>query len=336
MKAVVFKELGTPMVIEDRPDPEPMAGEVIVKVHRCGICGSDLHLTEPGGHTASCNSVLGHEIAGEVVALGKGVSHLKTGDRIAALPLSGCGQCPACLAGEPSWCANGLNFLAGGYAQYARAGAEGCLVLSEALSFSDGALVEPLAVALHGVRMAERLEGATVTVIGCGPIGLDAVFWARRLGARVVQVVEGNPHRAEMAIGMGADAVFAPGSPDQKIDAPRPVPAEIVFECVGKPGLLLGSLEFIRPRGTLISLGFCMAPETFSAAAAGSREVTLKFPVLYTLEDYRMVLAALDAGALEPRAMITRTVGLGEMPAAFEALRQPGTACKVMFDPWAA
>ena len=335
MKAVVFKEVGKPMVIEDRPDPEPMPGEVVVKVSRCGICGSDLHLTEPGGRTADCDRILGHEISGEIVALGKSVSHLKIGDRIAALPLSGCGNCTSCRAGEPSWCANGYKFLAGGYAQYARAGAEGCLVLSQSLSFDDGALVEPLAVALHGVRMFEGLKGATVTVIGCGPIGLATVFWARRLGAGLVQVVESNPHRAGMALGMGADYVFVPVSADMP-DAPRPVLADAVFECVGRPGLLLSSIGHVRPRGTLISLGFCMVPETFSVADANTKEVTIKFPVLYTLEEYRMVLAALDAGALEPRTMITRTVSLAEMPAAFEALRQPGTECKVLFDPWAA
>jgi len=333
MKAAVFKAIGQPMVIEERPDPQPGAGEVVLKVHRCGICGSDLHLTEPGGHVAACDSILGHEIGGEVVALGKGVTKLRVGDRVAALPLKGCGACPACLAGEPSWCAQGLDFLAGGYAQYARAGARECLVLPAGLSFADGALVEPLAVALHGVRMAGDLNGKLVTVLGCGPIGLAAVFWARRMGARRIQVVEGNPHRAQMALAMGGDELFSPVPGHD--GARRPAPADLVFECVGKPGLLLASLEHVAPRGTLVSLGFCMAPEQFSAAAAGAREITIKFPVLYTLDDYRTVLAALDSGAVEPRGLISGTVGLAGFPALFESLRSPGPQCKVMFDPWA-
>jgi len=96
MKAAVFKAIGQPMAIEERPDPQPGAGEIVLKVHRCGICGSDLHLTEPGGHVAACDSILGHEIGGEVVALGKGVTKLRVCDRVAALPLKGCGACPAC------------------------------------------------------------------------------------------------------------------------------------------------------------------------------------------------------------------------------------------------
>lgn len=335
MKAVVFKELGQPMAVEEVPDLRPGAGEVILKVHRCGICGSDLHMTEPGGITAACNSVLGHEISGEVIELGSGASGLKVGDRVAALPLKGCGQCDACKAGEPSWCAQGLNFLGGGYAQFARAGAAECLVLSQELSFSDGALVEPLAVALHGIRMAGDLRGKAVTVIGCGPIGLAAVFWASRLGAAQVQVIEGNPVRADMARTMGAGSIYLPSGQRAEGEA-GPELADIVVECVGKPGLLQASLGDVRNRGTVISLGFCMAPEQFVAAAAGSREVTIKFPVLYTMSDYRDVLAALDRGDVEPRTMITKTVGLSGMPAQFEALRKPGKDCKVMFDPWLA
>jgi len=334
MKAAVFKALGKPLEIEDRPDPVPGQGEVILKVHRCGICGTDLHMTEPGGRIAACESVLGHEMAGEVVALGKGVSRLRVGDRVAALPLKGCGTCTFCKAGEPSWCVNGLDFLAGGYAQYARAGAEECLVLSKQLSFADGALVEPLAVALHGLRMAGDLSGATVTIIGCGPIGLATVFWAKRLGARLIRVVEGNQFRASMARDIGADEVFAPGAPGEA--APNPDPSDCVVECVGKPGLLLAALEHVRPRGTLISLGFCMAPEQFLAAAAGAREITMKFPILYTLDDYRTVIAALDSGAVEPRAMVTGSVGCAAFPEAFESLRRPDQQCKVMFEPWEA
>lgn len=335
MKAVVFKEIGQPLAVEEVLDLRPGAGEVILKVHRCGICGSDLHMTEPGGITAACNSVLGHEISGEVIELGSGANGLKIGDRVAALPLKGCGQCDACKAGEPSWCAQGLNFLGGGYAQFARAGAAECLVLSQELSFSDGALVEPLAVALHGIRMAGDLRGKTVTVIGCGPIGLAAVFWSSRLGAAKVQVIEGNSVRADMARTMGAGSLYLPSGQRAEGEA-GPELADIVVECVGKPGLLQASLGDVRNRGTVISLGFCMAPEQFVAAAAGSREVTIKFPVLYTLTDYRDVLAVLDRGDVEPRTMITKTVGLSSMPTAFEALRKPSTDCKVMFDPWLA
>jgi (R,R)-butanediol dehydrogenase/meso-butanediol dehydrogenase/diacetyl reductase len=255
---------------------------------------------------------------------------------VSALPIRGCGECPACKAGEPSWCVKGLDFLAGGYAQYARAGARECLKLPAGINVSDGALVEPLAVALHGVRMAPSLKGATVTILGAGPIGMGAVFWAKHFGAKLIQVVEGNVFRAQMALAMGADKIFSPPSPDKAPDpATAPVDADLVFECVGKPGLLLASLQNVRPRGTLVSLGFCMAQETFFAAAAAQREVTIKFPILYTISDFQTTLDAFEKGAVEPRQMITETIGFDQLPETFESLRKPGSQCKVMIDPWA-
>jgi (R,R)-butanediol dehydrogenase/meso-butanediol dehydrogenase/diacetyl reductase len=336
MKAAVFHEVGQPLQIADCPDPEPGEYEVVLKVGRCGICGSDLHMTEPGGIPPPSGSIIGHEIAGEVIALGKGVSRLKVGDLVAALPITGCGACAACLAGEPSWCVNGMRFLAGGYAQYARAGANECLLLPAGLTLADGALAEPLAVALHGVRMAPGLSGARVMVIGAGPIGLGAVYWAKRFGASHIEVVEGNAARGDMALKMGADTARPPAPPADPTGAATDLvnAPEFVFECVGKPGLLAAAVAQVRPRGTVVSLGFCMAPEQFVAAAAAMREVTLKFPVLYTLQDYRITIDALNSGAVEPRAMITDVVGFDSLPERFESMRKPGHQCKVMIDPW--
>jgi (R,R)-butanediol dehydrogenase/meso-butanediol dehydrogenase/diacetyl reductase len=293
-------------------------------------------MTEAGGFPPAPGSIIGHEISGEVVALGRDVTKLKVGDRVAALPIMGCGSCPACLAGEPAWCVNGLNYLAGGYAQFATAGESECLVLPASLSLADGALVEPLAVALHGVRMVADLAGASVMVIGAGPIGLAATYWARQLGARRIEVVEGNAARREIALAIGADEARAPVAPAEAIGIPTNVThlPEVVFECVGKPGLLSLALSQVRPRGTLISLGFCMAPEQITSAMACMREVTMKFPILYTLDDYRRTLDSLDAGAVEPRAMVTDVIGLDAVPVVFEDLRSPAHQCKVMIDPW--
>src|SRR4051812_13121361 len=104
MKAAVFREIGKPLEIVDHADPTPAEHQVVLKVGRCGICGSDLHMTEPGGMAPAAGSIIGHEIGGEVVSLGRGVTKLKVGDRVAALPIVGCGSCVACMSGEPSWC----------------------------------------------------------------------------------------------------------------------------------------------------------------------------------------------------------------------------------------
>lgn len=335
MRAAVFDRPGRPLEISGRPLPEPARGQVVLKVGRCGICGTDLHLTEPGSSTLPSGTIIGHEIAGEVVAVGPGVTRAKIGDRVAALPITGCGACEECRNGEPTWCVHGRQFLGGGYAQYALAGERECLVLPSGLSFADGALVEPLAVALHGVRMLGDVRGSSVLVLGAGPIGLGVVFWARRLGAAKVGVIEMNAARVEIAMTLGASFSKSPHEEADLSKGGSDLAPDVVFECVGRPGLLAAAIEKVRPRGTVISLGFCMAPEQVVASAAAAREVTLKFPILYSVADYQRTIDALEAGYVEPRAMVTDTIGLDQLAATFEQLRHPGNQCKVMIDPWA-
>ena len=104
MRAAVFKAVGQPLAIEQRPDPTPGEGEVVLKVARCGICGTDLAMSDGSGQTFEANSIIGHEFAGEIVAIGPKVERLKVGDRIAAMPFTGCGKCATCLAGRPNFC----------------------------------------------------------------------------------------------------------------------------------------------------------------------------------------------------------------------------------------
>jgi (R,R)-butanediol dehydrogenase/meso-butanediol dehydrogenase/diacetyl reductase len=187
MKAAVFREFGKPLVIETQPDPTPDAGEVVLKVGRCGICGSDLHVTGNPHRLAPAGKILGHEWAGEVMDVGRGVTRVKKGDRVAVLPLSSCGACASCLAGEPAWCAS-RNIDGGGYGEYAKTHERQCFVLPKSLSLEDGALVEPMAVGIHGVAISGMTPGARCLVVGAGPIGLATIFWAHRMGAGSIAV----------------------------------------------------------------------------------------------------------------------------------------------------
>src|SRR3546814_10361021 len=119
MKAALFKAVGEPLAIEDVPDPEPGEGEAVIRVARCGVCGTDLHSTSGHGYTLPAGAQLGHEYAGEVVAVGRGVRRLKVGDRVAALPVVGCGECEACRTGIDVLCSRWRGY-GGGLADYAR------------------------------------------------------------------------------------------------------------------------------------------------------------------------------------------------------------------------
>lgn len=151
MQAAVFKALGQPLSVEQVPDPVPGPEDVLIKVGRCGICGTDLHITEDPIFGAPSGMVLGHEFAGEIVEVGSKVDRVRRGDHVAILPVRSCGHCPACLSGQPARCRE-MKITGGGYGQYTLVGQRQCVKLPSTVSLADGALVEPLAVGLHGVN----------------------------------------------------------------------------------------------------------------------------------------------------------------------------------------
>jgi (R,R)-butanediol dehydrogenase/meso-butanediol dehydrogenase/diacetyl reductase len=277
--------------------------------------------------------VLGHEFAGEIIELGKDADRFKVGDLVAVAPLRGCGHCPSCLAGEPAWC-GGMMLQGGGYAELALATDRQCRKLPSTTSLEDGALVEPLAVALHGVALSGLTPGARVLVMGAGPIGLGVAFWARRRGAAKVAVLDLTTLQSELAQTMGATSfVTADADSIAKVTAALGGAPDIVFECVGKPGIIAQALEHLRPRGTIAMLGLCTAEDSFIPFRAVSKEARLITSAFFTMGEYQAALDALDGGKAPPHAMITETVALSAMPATFEALRRRTTQCKVMVRP---
>ena len=333
MKAAVFDRAGRPLQIESVADPTPGPREVVVRVDRCGICGSDLHITDGHGYTVPAGTVLGHEFAGEIVAIGPDVHHLGVGERVAAMPIIGCGSCRYCLSGTPAWCTS-IVYTFGGYAEYAIASSVTAIPLPATLSSADAALAEPLAVALHGVAAAGLRPGGHVLIQGAGPIGLAALFWAKSLGAGRVDVVEGVPARANIALEMGADSVAAPNEhvPDSPTAADS-AGAEVVVECVGRPGLLAQALQRVGAGGTVISLGYCFQPDALIPALACNKEARVLFPKLYSRREFEFAIDVLDRGAAAPRAMVTSTIGLQQLPQKFESLRRAPADCKVLIDP---
>ncbi|HZV56402.1 MAG TPA: alcohol dehydrogenase catalytic domain-containing protein [Sphingobium sp.] len=333
MRAAVMQGLHKPLAIETLPDPTPGDGELVVKVGRCGICGSDLHMTEDPGYGMGAGDVLGHEFAGEVVALGKGVEGVRTGDLVSVIPLMSCGQCAACKAGDLAWC-DQFGLQGGGYAEYALTRPNQCVVLPRAVSLADGAIVEPLAVALHGVSLSGIKPGDKVLVLGAGPIGLAVAFWARRAGATKVVMQDVARHQRERALEMGAtDFVVDRADPVGASTRALGGLADIVFECVGVPGLIAQAVNQVRGRGTIVLLGLCNQPDTFNSFAMLSKEIRLITSAFFTRGEYEAALDVLDRGAAEPRALVTQTVSLADTPATFEALKHRTHQCKVLIAP---
>lgn len=335
MKAVVMQGIHSPLALQTVDDPTPGSGEVVVKVGRCGICGSDLHMTEDPAFGKGAGDILGHEFAGEVVALGKGADGMAVGDRVAVIPLASCGHCASCLAGEPAWCSH-FGLQGGGYAEFAITRPEQCILLPRSASLADGAIIEPLAVALHGVNLAQVQAGTKVLVLGAGPIGLAVAFWARRRGASHVVVQDLAFHQRERALGMGATHFIADledpiGASDRALGGK----ADIVFECVGLPGLIAQSVDQVRSRGTILLLGLCNQPDTFNSFAMLSKEVKLVTAAFFTRQEFEASLDALNLGAVEPRRLVSDVIELADVPTRFEELRTRSGACKILIAPGA-
>lgn len=339
MKAAVLREARKVLEIEEVPDPTPAPGELILKVESCGVCGSDLHVSDlpgalPGG------TVMGHEFSGVVAEVGReAAQRFQVGERVCAMPFIGCGRCGPCLTGDASRCPSirttGLGQIPGAYAEYVRVGQHEALRLPESVGHRQGAMVEPLAVGLHAVEKAQLAPGANVLVLGAGPIGLTVALWSRLFGAREILVSEKAAGRRDLAARFGATDAIDPASEDiaAAFTKRAGAPPDVVFECVGVPGLIQESISLARDRGRVVVVGVCVVPDTIVPGIAILKELDLRFAVAYQRRDFELTLALLEQGRISSEAMVTDIVDLAGFPAAFEALKRPTAQCKVILEP---
>jgi (R,R)-butanediol dehydrogenase/meso-butanediol dehydrogenase/diacetyl reductase len=333
LRVAYFHGPGRPITIEQVPEPRPERGEVLVRVCRCGICGSDVSMTATDAVAPYPPGPIGHEFAGEVIEIGAGVTELKVGDRIAAPPLIPCGRCEGCIGGHPFFC-TALRGATGGFGELMTLPANHPLKLPATLSMADGALIEPVACGLHALRLAQVRGGERLLVLGAGAMALATIFWARRLGLGRIVVASRSAHRHESLMAMGADAVIA-------LDAAEPAmlaealggPADIVAECVGKAGLLGLASQHVRPRGVVLSLGMCMQPDAVIPAICAFKEVRLFFPHGYTLDEYAETARAFEADLVRPDSMVSDVISLDSLPVVLEELRAGRKSLKVQVDP---
>lgn len=208
LKAAVSQGPSTGLVIGDRPIPRPGRREIIVKVDRCGICGTDIHFTNGQDFLqAPVGAIPGHEYAGEVVEIGSDVSRIAIEDRITALAaIAACGRCDRCVDGDLQWCIGDdkLYPASGVYTQFAPVTEAQAVKLPMQLSAADAALVEPLAVGLHSVVLAGLEPDADVLILGAGPIGLAVAVWARQFGVERIVVQARSRRREPWARALGA------------------------------------------------------------------------------------------------------------------------------------
>ncbi len=327
--------------VEERTIPRPGPGELLVRVMASGICGSDV-MEWYRLHRAPL--VLGHEIAGEVVAAGQGVVCYQPGIRVAVAHHVPCNTCNYCLSGHETACEtlHGTNFDPGGFAQYIRLPEinvdRGVFPLPDEVSWEDATFVEPLACVLRGQQKAGLEPGQSVLVIGSGISGLLHVMLARALGAGRIFATDVSDYRLKAARRFGAAAVFQAGeyAPERLREANRGCLADLVILCTGAVSAVQQALASVERGGTVLVFAptgpdvtvplsindvFWRTDRTLTTSYAGSPA------------DYAAALRLIAAGRLPVRDMITHRLSLDEIGLGFRLVAEAGDSLKVIIEP---
>lgn len=302
---------------EDMPEPSPGRGQVKVKVHLAGICGTDLKEYKDGPCMIATDKVpltLGHEFAGTVVEVGEGVANLKVGERVTAEGYWVCGECHYCKKSMYNLCLNsGFSGLSvdGCMAEYMLAPSYSVYKLPDSVSDEFGVLVEPLAVAIHAVRQGNVRPGDTVCIVGAGTIGLCTLLAARAAGAAEAYVVARHRGRGEIALAMGATAVINPDDDPVKLIANLTggLGVDVSFECVGHPDTPQICVDLARRGGTTVIMGVFDKPSSVNFQTVMFNQKTIVGSPIY-IDEARTAIALMADRIIDPGRLITSKVPL--------------------------
>lgn len=322
----------------ERPDPKE--GYVLFKVDTCGICGSDIHYWvsgEPKG------LVMGHEFAGTVLNNG-GREDLKNGDRITGLPISPCGKCDACKSGNPQYClstwneAVGLSLTnSGGYAEYSMCRTDMVRKIPKGVSSEEACMVEPSAVSLHAINLANVKVGDKVLIIGGGIIGLMAAEFAKLNGASYVALMETNEKRGKKALKYGkVDEYFNALEEGivEKLFTNTNGGFDKVIECCGNGPAVSEAIMTVKPGGRIVLVGVSLGAITIPTVLTVMREVDMQGAIAYTEDEFDMCLHLIDKKKIDVKKYIDAVVPLEKAQESFERLTSgKDDAIKIMFKP---
>jgi 2-desacetyl-2-hydroxyethyl bacteriochlorophyllide A dehydrogenase len=315
----------------------PGAGQVQVRVSHAGVCGTDLHIYHGKmDHRVRVPQVIGHEMSGTVAAVGAGVELWRAGDRVTVRPLDPCGVCPACCAGHTHICQN-LKFMGidspGAFQGLWTVPAHTLHRLPESLGFAHGALIEPLAVACHDVRLGEVAPGEFVVVLGGGPIGVLVALVARQAGARVL-LSEINPFRLQLAGELGLETVD-PAQADVAAlveSTTGGAGADVVFEVTGSAAGAALMTKLPRTRGRIVVVAIYASPPPVDLFRFFWRELRLSGARVYEAQDFERAIAIAAQGRLPLERLITDVVPLSGLESAFHKMEQGGQVMKVLVE----
>jgi 2-desacetyl-2-hydroxyethyl bacteriochlorophyllide A dehydrogenase len=313
----------------DFPVAAPSPTQVLIKTKAVSICGSDIH-TYRGTHPfAPLPAAIGHELSGEIVEIGREVSKFQPGDRVVLEPVIVCGACVFCRQGDYNLCAN-ISFHhregKGAFIPYFVADQDWVHKLPNGVSFEEGALVEPLAVALHALKRAHMKPGQNVAVFGAGPVGIMIVMVVRRAGAGDIFSVDIQDFRLRKAKEHGATEVLD----NAEGDAPEAIAqmtdhlgVDVAFEVVGMQLTLIQSLRALRKGGTAVIVGLFSEPDVvIPSNIFVQKEITLSGSQGYC-RDFQAALKLLEEGDIDLGSLITHRLPISSLQKGFHLLTDP-------------
>lgn len=340
MAAAVYQSPGV-VTVEERPVPQPGRDQLVVRVHACGICGSDIHQLRDGwGFTPG--RVAGHEWSGTIAAVGVGVTNWSVGELVVGGPSPRCGTCRRCREGKPSQCENRAqsvnDWFDGAFAEYVVCHTESALRLPEGLSPRHAALAEPLSVALHGITRSGAAPGQSVMVFGAGPIGALSVAALQAMGVDDITVVEPHEGRRALVAQLGITAVVDPADlevfPPWEPEKLSSRAVDVVLECSGHRSAIEAGFSQVARGGILVMVGAGIDHPTFDINRMILNEITVTGSFVYDFDGFERALELLATDGFPCELLIApEAVSLTGIVEALDQLAGGRIAGKVMVVP---
>ena len=312
------------IIYRDVPTPEPGPDQVLVKIKRIGICGSDIHVYHGTHPYTSYPIVQGHEVSAQVVKCGEYAKKFKPGDRVVLEPQVVCGRCYPCLHGKYNLCENLKVFgfqTTGTGSEYFAIEESKVDLIPDSMTYSDGAMMEPLAVTVHAAKRFPEVKGAKAAVLGCGPIGILLIQSLKALGAAQVFATDISDMRLELAKSLGADFTVNTMKEDFKtkfLEAFGPDKADVIYECAGSDITMDQAIQNARKGSTIILVAVFGKKANVDLAKLNDSELDLNTSMMYRHEDFADAIRFVEEGKVKLKPLQTKHFAFEDWPKAYE------------------
>lgn len=329
-REIAFREIPIPAIQDD---------QVLIRIMKIGICGSDIHVYHGEHPFTSYPVTQGHEVSGEIAAVGKNVCDLSVGQKVTIEPQVVCGECHPCRHGKYNLCEalKVMGFQTTGAAStYFAVGCEKVTPLPDELSFDEGAMIEPLAVAVHAVRQAGDVFGKSVAVLGAGPIGNLVAQVAKGMGAAKVMITDVSAYRLSLATQCGVDSVVNTRDVDfgdAMIEGFGPDKADVIFDCAGNDVTMGQAITHARKGSMILLVAVFASMAKVDLAVLNDHELNLNTSMMYRHEDYVVAIEMVRQEKIRLRPLMSKVFSFGDYGRAYQHIDDnKEAAMKVLID----